>query len=164
MARSQSPKSRVATIRPSAAASTPSSVVEKKPATTGSSSKKRVTPTLVVPDNAHVEYEFMGPYLGPIGIVIGLPILVFLACYYCNDKRDSWSVIPEALPTGELAIFLSLEAHGVYLSWFFFQMALYLFVPGAVAEGTVLRDGSRLKYPINGKRRRRRQRTKDEGA
>jgi len=31
-------------------------------------------------------YEFAGPYLGPVGMIIGLPLLTFLYARFCNDK------------------------------------------------------------------------------
>lgn len=31
-------------------------------------------------------YEFAGPYLGPIGMIIGLPLLTFLYAKYCNNQ------------------------------------------------------------------------------
>lgn len=30
-------------------------------------------------------YEFAGPYLGPIGMIAGLPVLTFLYAKFCND-------------------------------------------------------------------------------
>jgi hypothetical protein len=33
-------------------------------------------------------YEFLGPYLGPIGMIIGLPIITFLYARYCG--ADGW--------------------------------------------------------------------------
>ena len=33
----------------------------------------------------HIEYEFFGPYIGPIALIIGLPIIVFLYARYCDS-------------------------------------------------------------------------------
>jgi hypothetical protein len=34
--------------------------------------------------------------------------------------------------------------------WFAFQAVLYLVLPGEIADGVPLPDGSRLKYKLNG--------------
>ena len=51
---------------------------------------------------------------------------------------------------GGLAALYSTEAVLAYLAWFFGLVALHLVLPGRTAEGTVLPDGSRLKYKLNG--------------
>jgi len=95
------------------------------------------------------EFEFMGPYLGSLGVSFGLPVLVWAASYYCNNI--GWPSIPKALPTlADVRACFSLEALAVYVGWWAFQAALYMLVPGDVIDGTQLRDGKVLKYRING--------------
>lgn len=95
------------------------------------------------------EFEFMGPYLGSYGILLGLPLLVWAASYYCN--QNGWPVIPSALPMwDDIKGTWSNEVFLVYIAWFLFQVVLHLLVPGPDVDGVQLRNGSRLKYRING--------------
>ena len=101
------------------------------------------------PAPTHFEYEFLGPVLGPAGILIGLPLLVWSAAFFLRGA--GWHTIPSALPTlADVRGSFSWEALLVYAGWVIFQAILYCVVPGATARGTVLRDGSRLEYPLNG--------------
>ena len=97
-----------------------------------------------------VEFEFMGPYIGPLGILVGLPTLTWFSAFYLNGA--GWSVVPTALPTlDDVRNSFSLPALGVVLAYFFFQAILYKVVPGRVVSGTLLRDGkTKLSYPLNG--------------
>jgi len=104
---------------------------------------------VVVLNPRTTEYEFMGPYVGAVGITIGLPTLVWAAAYYCNGGM--WPHVPTKLPSLEdITSTFSWEAFAVYVAWWTFQAVLYLVVPGEMKEGLPLRDGSRLRYPING--------------
>ena len=62
-----------------------------------------------------------------------------------NDKFSdlSWLTAPES--TARL-----LSASAVVMVWFAFQAVLYLVLPGEIADGVPLPDGSRLKYKLNG--------------
>ena len=110
------------------------------------------------------EFEFMGPYFGPAVIPIALPVLVWSSAFYCNGARG-WPAFPSAIPTLEVAAAaavaalptwadvqgsFSWEALAIYTGWWLFQAALYLLVPGEEQQGVQLRDGKRLRYPING--------------
>ncbi|KAK9369768.1 ergosterol biosynthesis ERG4/ERG24 [Lipomyces kononenkoae] len=79
--------------------------------------------------------EFSG-VPGALGITIGLPILIYVL-YYALD----------AVPGTKVFDLCALEG---YLAWFFGLVGLFYIVPGSVVEGTVLRDGTRLKYKMNG--------------
>ena len=35
---------------------------------------------------AKPHYEFGGPFLGPLGIVVGAPLLCYLLVYSCNEQ------------------------------------------------------------------------------
>ena len=94
-------------------------------------------------------FEFSGPYVGPLGILFGLPLLVWLSAVYCGAA--GWPALPSALPTwAEVRGSFSWEALGVYTAWFALQVALHAVVPGALVEGAPLRTGKRLRYKANG--------------
>jgi Delta14-sterol reductase len=54
--------------------------------------------------------------------------------------REIWNHVPG----------LSITALAVYVGWFGVQALLQAYAPGRVVEGTVLADGSRLEYKMNG--------------
>ncbi len=43
-----------------------------------------------------------------------------------------------------------MQALAVYAAWFSGMLAMHLLLPGKLAPGTVLPDGSRLQYKLNG--------------
>jgi protein-S-isoprenylcysteine O-methyltransferase Ste14 len=94
--------------------------------------------------------EFGGP-IGTAVMILGLPITTFYF-YFCLRFNDG-SLIPG--PEVDLDGFLSsIEPSAntmlVYLGWFGLQAALQAWAPGKRVEGTPLKDGSRLKYKMNG--------------
>lgn len=98
----------------------------------------------------HHEFDFFGPYLGPVGIIIGLPLVCYALVYACNADgclRLSPLWVP-GFPAG-MCLF-SWEACAVFLGWVAAQVALHLVLPGARVQGVRLTDGSRLTYKLNG--------------
>lgn len=99
------------------------------------------------------EFEFVGPYVGPVGIILGLPILTWAYSYFCNAK--GWPT-PDALSSLQnlswelVASSWDSKVFLVYTAYWLLQALLYLVVPCQVVQGVQLRDGSRLKYPLNG--------------
>jgi hypothetical protein len=93
----------------------------------------------------------MGPYLGPISMLFGLPLLTWCSAFYLQRGYSGWTITPSALPSwADLSGSFSWRASGVYVAWVAFQAALYRLVPGPKVVGTRLRDGARLTYPANG--------------
>ncbi|XP_062341661.1 delta(14)-sterol reductase TM7SF2 [Osmerus eperlanus] len=93
------------------------------------------------------EREFGGT-LGATCIPVFLPLTVLYLLCVCRSPAASVLQWPPLLPPASqlwdpLALLL-------ILGWVVFQSFLYLLPMGKVSEGLVLRDGSRLKYPING--------------
>lgn len=43
-------------------------------------------PPKVNTKKSRFHYEFGGPYLGPLGMIIGLPLLIFLYAKYCGNE------------------------------------------------------------------------------
>ena len=97
-------------------------------------------------------YEFFGPNLGPIGIMIGLPSVCYGLVFACNAENciDSWAGVKllPAWPEGQK--FFTWEATVVFLMWMGFQIMLHLLLPGEKVEGTVLPNGSKLTYKLTG--------------
>lgn len=93
--------------------------------------------------------EFSG-IPGAIGIMIGLPTLVWLAAGVSPSVSLSDDVL--AIATDNLSKSLSFRGLAFTFGWFWFQALLHLTVPGPVVKGTVLSDGSRLDYHCNGLR------------
>jgi hypothetical protein len=51
-------------------------------------------------------YEFFGPVLGPLGIMMGLPLTIVVLCVWCCP---------------DFAAFFSFDAAAVFLGWMAFQ-------------------------------------------
>ncbi|KAJ8103814.1 ergosterol biosynthesis ERG4/ERG24 [Lipomyces tetrasporus] len=73
---------------------------------------------------------------GALAITTGLPTLIYVL-YYALD----------AVPDAKVFDLCALEG---YLIWFFGLVGLFYIVPGRVIDGTTLRDGTHLKYKMNG--------------
>jgi delta14-sterol reductase len=100
-------------------------------------------------NNAH--FEFFGPYLGPIGIILGLPLVCYALVYACNAD-GCMHLSPFSIPGFPAnQRFFTWEAAGVFLGWLAFQAALHLLLPGQKFQGAKLSDGSQLTYKLNGK-------------
>ena len=92
-------------------------------------------------------YEFMGP-LGALFMSLGLPSVVLGLYLLCGrDSCSLWGNYPSLPGWGDL---FHSHALTVFLAWFLFQLLLSLFPLGRVVQGTKLRDGTRLKYRLNG--------------
>ena len=96
------------------------------------------------------EFEFFGPH-GPLGIILGLPVVCYALVYACN-AQGCMHVVPEFSVPGFAPgqAFFSTQALAAYLAWFGLLVVLHLLLPGQRAEGTVLPDGRRLPYKLNG--------------
>ena len=114
------------------------------PAASGSSQRQQ--------HKAH-EFEFFGPFLGPLGIMLGLPAVCYALVYACNAS-GCMHLAPKfsipGFPPGQRLF--TWEALAVYVAWFAFQVALHLLLPGQRRQGVVLPNGSRLNYKLNGER------------
>lgn len=98
-----------------------------------------------------IEYEFMGPWVGPSAIVLGLPAVCYGLYYTCN-QQGCLTMWPEprvpGFPPGTRLI--SLAGFGVFLLWLAAQVLIHLLVPGQHRPGVQLADGSRLSYKLTG--------------
>lgn len=87
---------------------------------------------------------------------MGLPAVV-LGLYFGCGKHGCITIGPSAgeafqaaLAEAQSAQLWSWEAAGVVMGWMLLQATMYVLLPGQMVEGVRLRDGSRLKYPMNG--------------
>ena len=102
---------------------------------------------------AHEGYEFGGP-IGAVATMVMLPVVVYALYFlcdadYCLDTAN-WADAPARLSAATFAAAWSWDALWAVLAWLGFQLALAALLPGETVEGVVLRDGSRLKYTLNG--------------
>jgi delta14-sterol reductase len=88
---------------------------------------------------------------GNLALILGLPIGT--AYFWFAVRFNGGGLIPS--PDADLAGFFASMAPTwtalvLYLGWFALQVALQLWAPGPVVEGTELPQGGRLKYRTNG--------------
>jgi len=86
-------------------------------------------------------------------LMIGLPLLTWYMwiCLIHNSgafivpgTRQEWADLASKLPPP------TFQAAALYLGWLLFQALLQHYLPGRVVQGTMLRDGTRLGYRMNG--------------
>ena len=106
-------------------------------------------------EKKEIEWEFGGP-IGAAGIVCSLPFVVLGLYFACNkdfcikDGDTLFAAVDSISGSVGGATFWSWEAAVVVLGWFGLQALFYVTLPGPMVEGVKLRDGSRLRYPMNG--------------
>ncbi|KAJ4303984.1 erg24, C-14 sterol reductase [Collariella sp. IMI 366227] len=107
-------------------------------------------------------YEFFGPP-GAAAISIGLPILLYVFAFACNDisgcpapsllhpKSLDLEVLKKEVgwPADGIRGLASWEATGWTLAYYLFSAVLHRVLPGTEVEGTELANGGRLKYKFN---------------
>ena len=87
-------------------------------------------------DDGH--YEFFGPTLGPLGVMLGLPLTIVVLCLWCQS---------EPLERLGTEAFFSLRAAAVFLLFVGFQVVLHLVLPGEVVQGVAPHN---LRYKLTG--------------
>lgn len=104
-------------------------------------------------------YEF-GGLPGTVGIVLAVTFFSFFFGIACNERGCPPSPWVDYLRQGahsltSLEFYLSLwdaQAVVAYLAWTTYCVACWAILPGEWIEGSVLRDGTKLGYKINGAR------------
>jgi hypothetical protein len=102
-------------------------------------------------------YEFGGP-LGGLFISLTVPFFAYFCAISCTSEGCPPLPLGQYLANGferslTLDFWRSLwdpSAFVVYFAWYAWTVALWYLLPGKWVKGTVLRDGSRLDYKING--------------
>mmetsp|Transcript_8598 Transcript_8598/g.22198 ORF Transcript_8598/g.22198 Transcript_8598/m.22198 type:complete len:593 (-) Transcript_8598:61-1839(-) len=121
-------------------------------------------------------YEFGGPVLGPVGIMVMLPAVVYGLFSFCPPAPAHFSNASAFKPQcpglsdldasvqrwradhagclagnlGECLPVFSMDAFVVVVGWLAFQALLERTLPSAELDGVVLNSGKRLKYRLNG--------------
>lgn len=102
--------------------------------------------------------------LGAFGIVFGLPILIYLFTFVCNDVSGCPApslLNPSTLSLEQLKREVGWPEEGITalydtkvtlwtLSYYAFSLFLQVFLPGEELDGVALACGGRLKYKFNG--------------
>lgn len=101
-----------------------------------------------------------GGAIGASTLTVFLPLVVLFLYLACNDQYIAEGVKIDASKVAAIFkeqvlndwknVFFNSECWVFYLSWFFTLVGLDIFIPGKVISGVQLRDGTKLKYTING--------------
>jgi hypothetical protein len=101
---------------------------------------------------------------GAAGVSFGLPILLYLFTFACNDISGCPApslLSPKTLSLDALKQEVGWPADGIWglgswkasgwtLAYYLFSAVLYRVLPATEIEGTKLANGGRLKYRFNG--------------
>ncbi|KAI0128310.1 delta(14)-sterol reductase like protein [Xylariales sp. AK1849] len=107
-------------------------------------------------------YEFGGP-IGAAGIVFGLPTLLYVFTFLCNDISGCPApglLSPKTLTLENLKYEVGWPADGIWglgswkatgwtLAYYLLNMTLYRVLPAKEVDGTELVSGGKLKYRMN---------------
>eukprot|EP00421_Protoceratium_reticulatum_P010024 CAMPEP_0168399666 /NCGR_PEP_ID=MMETSP0228-20121227/22204_1 /TAXON_ID=133427 /ORGANISM="Protoceratium reticulatum, Strain CCCM 535 (=CCMP 1889)" /LENGTH=420 /DNA_ID=CAMNT_0008413191 /DNA_START=79 /DNA_END=1342 /DNA_ORIENTATION=- len=98
-----------------------------------------------------------GGNLGTLFWMIFIPTAIYY-WYGCTVMNQGQLMIPNGkfwydlyftLPAG-IAIRPTMKALGAITIWIVFQAAMEIFIPAKIVEGVTLKNGRKLKYPMNG--------------
>lgn len=102
--------------------------------------------------------EFFGP-LGTAAVTFGTPVIAYLLYFGCNEVTGcslppvaGWSSVASRIGDWPSVAgqFWDWKAAGVYLAWYAWCVLCWAVLPGDWIEGTLLRDGTRKQYKMNG--------------
>lgn len=103
-------------------------------------------------------YEFLGP-LGAIAISLGVPAVSYLLYFGCSEQAGgcppqlhsvSDRVITAITDPSWWKNLWDTDATLIYLGWYAFCVLAWAILPGDQVQGTVMRNGARKTYKING--------------
>lgn len=121
-------------------------------------SSSDATRTEVLLNPRTTSYEFLGPP-GALAVTLGVPFLTYMLYYGCSEQ---WGGCPPPLETvGEFlktgvsdvsnwSKLWDTQATLLYLGWYAFCVLSWFILPGDWVEGSVMRNGQKQKYKING--------------
>jgi hypothetical protein len=102
-------------------------------------------------------YEFLGPP-GALGISLLVPIFTYFFAFGCDERGCTPTPVGEYFSNGLTVVqtwqfYADLwdgKATIAYLAWYAWCVVCWAILPGQWVEGTVLRNGEKLWYKING--------------
>lgn len=96
-------------------------------------------------------FEFMGPIVGPVGIMLGTPLVNFLLVYGCSAAGClTWRSAPNMHRLFSSSQLASVEGFAALLGWLILHILLHILLPGRRAKGAKLADGTQLSYKLSG--------------
>lgn len=129
------------------------------------SSAARMFPSLILfKISSPINFFFLvGCRPGATVLVLGLPVLIYVFPFLCNDisgcpapsllSPSSFSLeklkVEVGWPENGIRGFYSTEATLYVLGYYLLSLVLQVFLPGREPEGVVLACGSRHKYKFN---------------
>lgn len=115
-----------------------------------------------VPNPPSHHYEFGGP-LGALSVTLAVPFFTYWLTFACTPESGCppWPVssflsfhqLGWAAMVGDAqwwSLFWSAEAAAVYVGWYTFCVLCWRFLPGERVQGSELRNGEKITYPMNG--------------
>ncbi|KAK4687856.1 hypothetical protein P7C73_g2274, partial [Tremellales sp. Uapishka_1] len=96
--------------------------------------------------------EFFGP-IGCFGVTVFTPLIAYLLFYGCNEASGcpprslAFTIADYPSIAGQ---FWDWKAFAVYLGWYAYVVVCWIVLPGEKVEGTLMRDGHRKTYTMNG--------------
>lgn len=95
--------------------------------------------------------------LGALGVTLGTPFVTYALYFTCNEGgcpspeflADPIGTFKTSLWPGWSGIF-SAQVMAYYVAYWFALVAMQYILPGKTRLGVVLKDGTRLKYKLNG--------------
>ena len=103
-------------------------------------------------------YEFFGPP-GALAVSLGVPFITYMLYFGCSEQ---WGGCPPEIPklgayfkdsvldTSNWSKLWDTQAAVYYLAWYAFCVVAWLILPGDWVEGTLMRNGQKKSYKING--------------
>ncbi|XP_065832909.1 delta(14)-sterol reductase TM7SF2-like [Oscarella lobularis] len=96
------------------------------------------------------EYKFGGPIGATISYFV-LPLIAYFVYFACRrDACDLTKIASSFRLPRDVNEWISVESLGVVVGFMLLQALLYCIPAGKAVSGSILRDGSRLKYRMNG--------------
>jgi len=102
-------------------------------------------------------YEFMGPP-GALFVTLAVPLTTYSLYFLCNDSSGGclpslWAIPPRFFGAVKdqnwwFGLF-ELRPTALYLAWYLYCVAAWVFLPGAWVEGVQMRDGNKKSYKVN---------------
>lgn len=105
-------------------------------------------------------YEFLGPP-GAFIISFGLPVLVYVLTFFCNDISGcpapsllhpytlNFDQLKKEIGWTGFGALLNWQAFAGTLSYYLLSLTLYRVLPGEEVNGVALKSGTKLKYRFN---------------